>query len=56
MMDQEIKFKQKYAKTEDLPLSGNDPFYYHIFADTLPPEECYRMIPTLKDRTVESVA
>ena len=51
-----INLEKKYKKRTKLPTSGNDPIYYHIFYDTLPPEQCYRMVPTLKDRKVEGAA
>jgi hypothetical protein len=44
---------KKYKKRTKLPTSGMDPIFYHIFQDTLPPEQCYRMVPTLKDLVVD---
>ena len=49
---QMLLLEKKYCKRTKLPTSGNDPFWYHIFQDSLPFEQVYRTVPSLKDRKV----
>lgn len=39
-----------------MPTSGSDPFWYHIYQDSLPFEQVYRVVPQHKDRVVNSAA
>ena len=53
---QMLLLEKKYCKRTKLPTSGNDPFWYHIYQDSLPFEQVYRVVPQHKDRVVNNAA
>ena len=48
------KLERKYFKRTKLPTTGNDPIWYHIYQDSLPLEQVYRVVPNWKDRKVDA--
>ena len=49
---QMLLLENKYFKRTKLPTSGKDPIWYHVFQNSLPLEQAYRVVPSWKDRKV----
>ena len=37
--------EKEYQERKDLPANPLDPFFYHVYENTLPAEQYYRLIP-----------
>ena len=51
-----LQLEKTYMKRTKLPVNGSDPFYYHIFSTSLPPEQAYRIIHPKKDQKTLDIA
>ena len=44
-----------YKNLKKMPNDPHDPYYYHVYEDTLPKEYHYRIVPKDKDHCTQSV-
>ena len=40
-----LLFEQQYSKFQQLPSDPMHPIYYHVFSNTLPADDLYRIVP-----------
>ena len=50
-----LTLEKTYLKRTKLPTNGSDPFYYHIFSDSLPHECAYRLVHPKRDQTTTDI-
>ena len=43
-----LSLEKKYMKRTALPKNPHDPYFYHIYTHTFPPEQAYRINDDLK--------
>ena len=47
--------ERQYKMLKKLPTDPADPFFYHVYSDTLPPREAYLIMPLDRNLVTESL-